>query len=336
MKEKVGLILSLIISIIFLFLAFKKVNIQQIGESLLHANLLYFVFAIILTFIAFFLRALRWKILMSSLKKLPLPMVFNATMIGFMCNYTLPARVGEVIRAYLIGTRGNISKSAAFATIVVERVLDVFTLSLFTAIIVIFFPIPHWFKRIGNSIIVLNILIFLILIVMQKKRTLFLKIIEKTSNIFGSKMKEKIKTIFSAFIEGLNILENKKNLILSAALSLGIWSLTGLFFYILLFSFPIRLPLYAAFLDMIILSFGIMIPSTSGFIGTFQFFVKEGLVIFQVDPNTALSYSILLYASQFLLVVGTGLVSLWLWGITFKNLKSNASSYNILEKKQKE
>ncbi len=79
-----------------------------------------------------------------------------------------------------------------------------------------------------------------------------------------------------------------------------------------------------------------MIPSTSGFIGTFQFFVKEGLIIFQVDPNTALSYSILLYASQFLLVVGTGLISLWLWGINFKNLKSNASSYSILEKKQKE
>jgi hypothetical protein len=87
---------------------------------------------------------------------------------------------------------------------------------------------------------------------------------------------------------------------------------------------------------MVMLTLGIMIPSTSGFIGTFQFFVKEGLMIFNVDPNTALSYSILLYATQFLLVVGVGLISLWFWGINFKSLKIRASSCNLLEKKQKQ
>jgi len=253
-----------------------------------------------------------------------------------MCNYILPARAGEVVRAYLIGTRGNISKSAAFATIIVERVLDVFMLSFFTAIIVIFFPVPDWFKRTGTTIVILNIVIFILLFIMPKKKSVFLKIIEKPLTIFGEKIKEKVKVLLSAFIEGLNILENRSNFFMAMVLSLGIWISTGFLFYVLFFSFPIRLPVYAAFLDMIILAFGIMIPSTSGFVGTFQFFVKEGLVIFKVDPNMALSYSILLYISQFGLVVGVGLICLWLWGLNFKNLKANVSSYNILEKKQKE
>jgi len=60
------------------------------------------------------------------------------------------------------------------------------------------------------------------------------------------------------------------------------------------------------------------------------------LMIFHVDPNIALSYSILLYASQFLLVVVVGLVSLWLWGLDFTNLKTKASSYNSLENKQRD
>jgi uncharacterized protein (TIRG00374 family) len=336
MKKKLGFILSLFISIIFLLLALKKVNAKEIGESLLKANLLYFLLAILITFIAFLLRAIRWKILLSPLKKLPLSMVFNATMIGFMCNYLLPARVGEVIRAYLIGTRGKISKSAAFATIIVERVMDIFILSLFAAIILIFFPVPLYFKKIGVVIFILNTLIFVILVIMHNKSAAFIRIIEKPLSIFGEKIKEKIKTLLFAFIKGLNILKNRSNLLLAAVLSLCIWSITGLLFYVLFFSFPIRLPPHAAFFDMIILTFGIMIPSTSGFIGTFQFFTKEGLMIFHVDPNIALSYSILLYISQFLLVVGVGLVSLWLWGLSFKNLKTKTYSYNSPEKKQKQ
>jgi uncharacterized protein (TIRG00374 family) len=334
MKKRLGLVLSFLISVIFLILAFKKVNAREIGQSLLNANLSYFVIAVLLTFFTFFLRAIRWQILLNPLKKLPLPLVYHATMIGFTCNYLLPARIGEIIRAYLIGARGNMSKSSALATIIVERVLDVFILSFFTAAIVIFFSVPAWVKKIGTIISILNILIFIILVGMHKKRTIFLKIIEKIFAIFGEKIKERTKTLFSAFIEGLNILDNPINLLLVTVLSFAIWGISGLFFYALFFSFPIRLPLYAAFLDMIILTFGILLPSTTGFIGTFQFFVKEGLVIFQVNPNIALSYSILLYVSQFLPVVGPGLISLWLWGLDFKNLKADASSCNISNTKQ--
>lgn len=335
MKKKLGFILSLFISITFLFLALKKVDAKEIGESLLKTDLLYFLLAILITFIAFFLRAIRWKILLNPLKKLPLSMVFNATMIGFMCNYLLPARIGEVVRAYLIGTRAKISKSAVFATIIVERVMDIFILSLFTAIILMFFPVPVYFKKLGIVIFVLNTLIFIILTAMLKKSAAFIRIIEKPLSIFGEKIKEKIKNFLFAFIKGLNILKNRSNFLTSAILSLGIWSITGLLFYVLFFSFPISLPLHAAFLDMIILTFGIMIPSTTGFIGTFQFFSKEGLMFFHIDPSIALSYSILLYASQFLLVVGAGLISLWIWGLNFKNLKTKASSYNLLEKRRK-
>jgi uncharacterized protein (TIRG00374 family) len=334
MRKRLGLFLSFLISIVFLYLAFKKVNAREIGQSLLNANLSYFVITVLLTFFAFFLRAIRWQILLNPLKKLPLPLVYHATMIGSMCNYVLPARIGEVIRAYLIGARSHMSKSSALATIIIERVLDVFILSFFGVIILIFYPIPIWVKRIGITVTLLNISIFILLLGMQKKREVFFKLIEKVLRIFGEKIKERIRTLLSCFIEGLNILNNPTNLFLVSVLSIAIWGITGLFFYILFFSFPIRLPLYAAFLDMVILTFGIMIPSTTGFIGTFQFFVKEGLVIFQINPNMALSYSILLYVSQFIPVVVPGFVSLWLWGLDFRNLATSASDYNTQKIKQ--
>jgi uncharacterized protein (TIRG00374 family) len=335
MRKRLGLVLSFLISIVFLYLAFKKVDAREIGQSLLNVNLSYFTITVLLTFFAFFLRAIRWQILLNPSKKLPLPLVYHATMIGFMCNFVLPARIGELIRAYLIGARGNMSKSSAFATIIIERVLDVFIISFFTAVIVIFFSVPDWVKRIGIIISILNISIFIILLSMHKKKDLFFTIIEKILKIFGEGIKEKIKKLLYSFIEGLDILEKGSNLIIAIVLSIVIWSISGLFFFVLFYSLPIRLPLYAAFLDMIILNFGIMIPSTTGFIGTFQFFVKEGLTIFQINPNTALSYSILLYVSQFLPVVGLGIVSLWIWGLDFKKLQTNASAYDTIKKRHK-
>lgn len=83
-----------------------------------------------------------------------------------MANNLLPARLGEFVRAYVIGEKEYISKSSSFATIVIERVFDGFTLLFFLAIILVFFSSPKWLKNSGYvaSFIFLFTLLFLILL----------------------------------------------------------------------------------------------------------------------------------------------------------------------------
>lgn len=334
MKRRIAIILSFFISIFFVWMAIRKVDFISLKNALLSANFLYFIPAVILTFIAFFVRAIRWRYLILPHKKLPFNMIYHSTMIGFMCNYTLPARLGEFIRAYLLGSRVKIGKSAAFATIIVERVFDVFALSIILLIIIIFNPVPQWLKTAGLIVSMFSIFVFLLLMVMHYKTDVFLFIIHKIFGVFGEKVKSKTGQLFSTFSRGLEILKSTKYIFIGILWSFFIWGITGLLLYILFYSLDIKLPFYAAYLDMVIFTFGIMIPSTAGFIGTFHYFVQQGLVIFGIESSTALTYSILLHASQFLVVVSAGIISLWILGISFRKVRKKASSYKKEKKKE--
>src|SRR5204862_5789578 len=74
-------------------------------------------------------------------RKLPLGRLYSATMIGFMANNLLPLRLGEFVRARALGRRENLSKTTVFATVVVERVVDMITLLAIFGIALLLHPI---------------------------------------------------------------------------------------------------------------------------------------------------------------------------------------------------
>ena len=59
-------------------------------------------------FISFYLRSIRWSVLISPVKKVSVLNLFSANMIGFMANNVLPARLGEVIRPVMIARKEKI------------------------------------------------------------------------------------------------------------------------------------------------------------------------------------------------------------------------------------
>ena len=87
----------------------------------------------------FVVRAERWQYLLGPLGPTRFGMVFRTTVIGFAASAVLPARAGEVIRPYLLARREGLSATAAFATIVVERILDLVAVLLLLAAFLIWF-----------------------------------------------------------------------------------------------------------------------------------------------------------------------------------------------------
>ena len=86
-----------------------------------------------LTLVSYLVRAERWQYLLEPLGPTRYATAFRATVIGFAATAVLPARAGEVIRPYLLARREGLSATAAFATIVVERVLDLVAVLLLLA-----------------------------------------------------------------------------------------------------------------------------------------------------------------------------------------------------------
>ena len=157
MKKK--FIIGLVISSVFLYLAFRKVDYSELWSALKEANYWYIIPNIILVILSMWMRAYRWRFMIDPIKKVGLSRLFSSVMIGFMANNVLPARLGEFVRAYSLGTKENISRSATFATIVIERIFDGFSLLFILWLSLLLSPFPDWVKKASNLFLLMNLIL---------------------------------------------------------------------------------------------------------------------------------------------------------------------------------
>lgn len=302
--------LGILISIVFLYLSFRKVELKEVIEALRDANYFYLFPTLIAIFFTFLFRVYRWRYLLLPTKKVGIASLFSATMIGFMANNILPARMGEVIKVYFLGRRENISKSLAFATVVLERIFDMLIILLFLAVILIISPFPDWVRKAGYFTTVVYLVTVTCLIGLKLQSGRVVGIIQRCLFFLPKRISERIIALLWSFVEGLNVLGKLKYVLMVTFYSLLLWIVSGLTFYFVLFSFGINLPIYVSFFVMIITALGIAVPSAPGFIGNFQFFCITALAIFGVEKNIALSYSILIHVISFIPVTLIGVICL--------------------------
>ena len=134
--------IGFLISAAILFLAFHRIDFRLLLENLQKANYLYLVPIVVVIFLSMALRALRWGYLLLPIKRVGFPNLFAGILIGFMANNVLPVRMGEFVRAYIIGRSEQIRKSASFGTVVVERLFDGFTVLGLLVVVLTFLHLP--------------------------------------------------------------------------------------------------------------------------------------------------------------------------------------------------
>ena len=314
--------IGIIISLLFLYLALRNVNYGNLLVSLQQANYLYLIPAIVLLMLTMWFRALRWYYLLGSVKRVTILNVFSAVMIGFMANNMLPVRIGELVRAYTLGRKENISKSLSLATIVVERILDGFTLLTFLLVVLIFFPFPDWVKEAGLYSFLFFVFIVIFLICLKKFRDAVLKFFEYLVSPISQRLSEKIKELLISFITGFDILKNKRQIAFVLFYSFAIWTVYAALTLLVFMSFNFELPAYAPFLFIVILTFGVMIPSSPGYVGTYQFFCVTGLAFWGIKESDAMGFSLVFHASQYFPITIVGLFYLWRDNISFKEVRN--------------
>src|SRR5262249_3447079 len=129
MRGKVWL--GVAVSAVLLWVVVRGVNFDEVLQQLRQVRLAWLLRLFVRFFPPFWLPALRWQLLLKPVKRIGVHRLFAITMIGFMANNVLPARLGEFVRAYALGRSESLSPSLPFATIVIERIFDGFTLLLF-------------------------------------------------------------------------------------------------------------------------------------------------------------------------------------------------------------
>jgi uncharacterized protein (TIRG00374 family) len=312
---------SLLIAALCLWLAFRQVNWGDIVRALGAAR--YSLIGLfVLTHVAgMAMRTMRWRLLLGPVKRTGLRNLLSALSIGFMANFIFPARAGEVIRAYLIGRREGISKTSAFATIVLERLFDGFAILLFLALTPLFLTLPPGdhkvlagIKLAGGAALGVYLVIMGILVVYSRHPEAFLRFAERACRPLPRRVAVPVSNLVRSFGQGLDILGNPGHMLAIMGWSLAIWVTAGVGNLIMLSAFDLRLPLFAGFFLLVVQSFGVMVPSP-GFIGAFQYAHVLGLSLFGVSREVALSLGILLHGMLFTLYIAGGVFFLWLEGM---------------------
>jgi uncharacterized protein (TIRG00374 family) len=209
----------------------------------------------------------------------------------------------------------NISKSSSFATIVTERLFDIFAILSITLFVVLSVDFPlKWASaetaiKTGGILMLVLFAISILLLVMLKKRTqAFITIAEKLIFFLPSGVKQKIIDMLNNFSKGLVLIKGPYQLLAVIFYSFILWGLTVFQIYVVALSMGMSLPFLAPFLILVLLCFSVTIPSAPGYIGTFHLACQYGLLFYGFSHEKALSMAIVLHAAGFIPTIILGLL----------------------------
>ncbi|MFA4948435.1 MAG: lysylphosphatidylglycerol synthase transmembrane domain-containing protein [Candidatus Krumholzibacteriia bacterium] len=317
-------VVGVAVSTLFLYLAFRSVHLGDLARAFGKADYRFVVPAMLLVLASLILRALRWRYLLLPVKSIGIPSLYYAIGIGSMVNIALPARLGELVRAHTLGKKEEISRSAAFATIVLDRVFDGFTLLSFLAIVALFGSeyFQGWLAHAGFVAIAGYCLALVVLVLLKTHTQIAVRWAEVILRPFPQIVRTKLLAILRAFVEGLGIFRSAKNMVAAIILSPVVWLPNVALISLLMASAGIHLPVLVSVLLLVALCVGVALPSAPGFIGNVQFVCVAVLKLFGVPAEQALMFSLIYNACIFVAVLVNGLACVFAEGLSFAEIGS--------------
>jgi uncharacterized protein (TIRG00374 family) len=306
MRGKVWL--GVAVSAVLLWVAVRGVSLDEVVQQLRQVHPGWLVPLIVSIFLRFWLTALRWQLLLRPVKRVGVHRLFAITMIGFMANNVLPARLGEFVRAYALGRSESMSPSVPFATIVIERIFDGFTLLLFLVGGLSFLQPSRTLLVAAalTGVLYLVVLGFLIALRMGHGMGILTWVCEHLPHRLAGPAQH----FLESFRVGLDVLTDVRALVGVALLSIVIWVVNAAGVEASFRAFSLDLPPYASFLVLGTIAVALVLPSAPGYVGPLQAGAVEGMAMLGVARETALSLSIVYHLVNYIPITIAGLVYL--------------------------
>ena len=320
---KLGLGALLGLGLLALFL--RGVHWSALLQALATARKLDLFLVMAVTVLMYFFRAWRWGYLLAPIAKVELRHLMSATVVGFMSGLLVP-RAGEILRPYLIARRHAVKTSAAFASIIVERLFDLITVILLFEVYLYLLPMPpqqargeflrqlrFWGTLVGAGAVAVTV----VLAMFHAHAERALALIDRCLAVLPRRLAQPISGAVRAFSQGLAILQAPaSHLAVIAAQSVATWLTIALGIYFNNLAFGLDLPFHTAFLIIGFLTVGVAVP-TPGMVGGFhlayQLALTEG---FGVSKEVAAAAGITSHALTNLPVLIAGLAYLPSEGLT--------------------
>jgi len=252
----------------------------------------------------------------------------NVVISGYAANNVLPARMGEVVRAYMLTRIAGVSLSLSLAVTLLERFLDGLVITGILVVAGHFMPLPAWGENLLRAAEAIFLGALLGIVVVMVAKPWVLRIVGVITARLPARFAQRLVAIVARAIGATDCLRDPRLAAEIVGLSTAAWLAEGSMFLVILpaFGLPAK-PLWAA-LALSITNLGILIPSSPGYIGPFHYFCMQALLMAGVGPETALGYAIVVHLLFYIPVTAWGLAALAVYGVDLTTASRGAQAVN--------
>jgi glycosyltransferase 2 family protein len=306
-----------------LWLFFRNIELHATWQAITHARLGLIFAAVLVTLMTYVLRAWRWQALLRPIGHARFRTAFRTTVIGFAATFLLPGRIGEVLRPYLLARTEGFKATATFATVIVERLLDVCTVVMLFAVALPFVNVDVGREvKTASAIAVAGSLVLLVLLfVLAGHPERLGRWAGKLARHLPARIAELTEQLVRTFAEGLKVMRHPGQLVLAEFWSVPLWSSIALGVWLTSLAFDLTFPFMGSFLVLALLAAGVSLPTPGG-VGGFHYTYLLALTQFFGAPReVSAAAALVLHAVSFVPVTLVGLVFMWQDGLTLGSLK---------------
>lgn len=316
---------GLAISAIFLWVALQGLDLAHFWQTLREANYWWLLPGVGVYFATVWVRTWRWRSMLVHVKPIPTSRLFPVVVIGYMGNNVYPARAGEVLRSYVLRRKEGVAMSASLATVVLERLFDGLVMLLFVFATLPFAPLPTFYRGIviAFSVIFGVALITFMLLAARPERMSRLYALA-VDRLLPARFRPRVHGIFDRFIVGLQSLRSPREMATIFLTSTLIWLGETLKYWFVMHAFPFEVSFPVLMLMTAVVNLATTIPSSPGYVGTFD---APGIAVlsqFGVEQAIATGYTLVLHVALWLPITLLGAVLMLRESIGWRDMERAA------------
>ena len=308
MKRNIYIGCGFLTSVVCLFFAFRGIGWAEVTATLKRANLWLLTAAVLFQLLALAFAGLRWKKIIN-LSEISWSQASGSMMVGFLVNNILPGRMGELVRPVLLSQETQKSKAFLFGTVVLDRISDLLVLVLLAVWSFSVFPSLSWGRDVSlaGGIVLLGLFFLIGLFCYSAAGPGIERIVYQRSPV---RIRLKAVDFLQKLRLGFRSIESVQQGIVVFLLSCSLWAASFFSLYCTLVSFGLGIPLLGMVFLLAVLNLGSLIPSSPGYVGTYQLLAIAVLSAFAVRKAEALGFILVFHAVWYVPQTFLGLVVL--------------------------
>ncbi|MEX2180241.1 MAG: lysylphosphatidylglycerol synthase transmembrane domain-containing protein [Gemmatimonadaceae bacterium] len=321
--------IGLALTVFLLWWVFHDVHWADVRAHLRESNPFLVAIAVVVGTLMFPLRARRWRPILDPIApNLPFDPLWRATAIGMMANNVLPARAGELVRAFMLSRLTPVPFSASFASLVVDRAFDAVVVLALMVVAMLAPGFPADVAIAGRSAVEIAVLgaALVVALALAMYAIVFfpdrlIRLYELFARRVAPTFEERGRAMLRSFADGLSVLRHPARFASVLWWALLHWMVQAAAFYIMFFAVGIDAPFTAALFVQGLIVIGVALPSTPGFFGLFEAAAVVSLSLYGVTESLAIAWALIYHVLSMIPITVFGLYYLARSGLKLGELK---------------